>query len=288
MLCSFCEHVLDRLVIRRRYLSLCSLYFNSSIIQVETWTKNSQMCALTEQVVFTEPYVQSPNNKWTSPQLDLDKKAIEEDWELKMAASKMKQKFVTETQALIHADLHTGSVMCAPQPGATFVIDPEFAFYGPMAFDTGALIANLFLAYVSQGGHDNEPNYPEWILEQIKVFWGTFTSEFVKLWDDPKTHTGTWFERRKFDTEESMKHTQADFLGYILGETLCFAGMKMLRRIVGIAHVEELESIQDPDIRARCERHGLEIAKILIKTGNTLKSIEAALSLARDLKPSFA
>ena len=66
------------------------------------------MCALTEQVVFTEPYVQSPNNKWTSPQLDLDKKAIESDLELKTAAVKLKQKFVTETQALIHADLHTG------------------------------------------------------------------------------------------------------------------------------------------------------------------------------------
>lgn len=177
--------------------------------------------------------------------------------------------------------------MCAPSPGQTFVIDPEFAFYGPMAFDTGALIANLFLAYVSQGGHDNGASYPDWILEQIKVFWATFTTEFIKMWDDPATHTGTWFERRKFDTDESVKHTQTDFFQYILGETLCFAGMKMVRRIFGIAHVEDLESIKDPDIRAKCERHGLEFAKILIKTGGSMKSIEEVIDLAKSLKPTF-
>jgi 5-methylthioribose kinase len=31
----------------------------------------------------------------------------------------------------------------------TKIIDPEFAFYGPIAFDLGAFIANLFLSYFS-------------------------------------------------------------------------------------------------------------------------------------------
>ena len=35
----------------------------------------------------------------------------------------------------------------------TKVIDPEFAFYGPMGFDVGAVIANLLLNYYSQDGH---------------------------------------------------------------------------------------------------------------------------------------
>ena len=41
-------------------------------------------------------------------------------------------------------------------PDSTWVIDPEFAFYGPMAFDTGAFVANLMLAYFSQPGHSSE------------------------------------------------------------------------------------------------------------------------------------
>lgn len=96
--------------------------------RVAFWSTNREMCALTEQVIFTEPYMQAANNRWTSPQLDSEKKAIEDDVELKLAAAKYKVKFTTETQALIHGDLHTGSVMCDEEH--TYVIDPEFAFYG--------------------------------------------------------------------------------------------------------------------------------------------------------------
>ncbi len=48
-----------------------------------------------------------------------------------------------DAQALIHGDLHTGSIMVNEQD--TKVIDPEFAFYGPMGFDVGTLLANLLL-----------------------------------------------------------------------------------------------------------------------------------------------
>lgn len=41
---------------------------------------------------------------------------------------------------------------------STQVIDPEFAFYGPMGFDIGAFLGNLILAFFSQGGHANQAN----------------------------------------------------------------------------------------------------------------------------------
>jgi 5-methylthioribose kinase len=47
------------------------------------------------------------------------------------------------------------------------VIDPEFAFYGPMGFEVGALLANVFLAYFAQPGHANGPQYAAWLLEQV-------------------------------------------------------------------------------------------------------------------------
>ncbi len=41
------------------------------------------------------------------------------------------------------------------------VIDCEFAFYGPMAFDIGKFIANLLLAYFAVDGHaaPEQPRY---------------------------------------------------------------------------------------------------------------------------------
>jgi 5-methylthioribose kinase len=252
--------------------------------QVEFWSTNREMCALTEQVVFLDPYMEASNNRWTTPQLDGDKKAIESDIALKVAAARNKAKFVSLTQALIHADLHTGSVMCSPDKAQTFVIDPEFAFYGPMGFDTGAFIANMFLAYCSQPGHDNDPEYADWILQQIQTFWDTFITEFNNLWNDAAIHKGFLYSRAKMDTDEAVQECQKVFAKDILHDTLSFCGMKMLRRIVGIAHVEDLESIANADLRATCERHALETAKTFIKTAESISTIEEAIEITRSKK----
>jgi 5-methylthioribose kinase len=251
--------------------------------QVEFWMTNHEMCALTEQVVFTEPYITAVNNRWTSPHLDADKKAIEDDDELKMCAAVYKTKFVTSVEALIHADLHSGSVMCSPADHQTFVIDPEFAFYGPMSFDLGAFVANLFLSYVSQEGHTNGDDYAEWILQQIRIFWSTFETVFVNLWNDEREHTGMMFTRSVL-SPSAAANAQSLFFASLLRDTLGFAGMKMLRRIVGISHVEDLESIENVDVRAKCERHGLEIAKALIKTAVSFNSMDDAIELAKNAK----
>ena len=65
-------------------------------------------------------------------------------------------RFIERAQALIHGDLPTGSIMVTTD--STQVIDPEFAFYGPMGFDIGAFLGNLILAYFAQDGHANQAN----------------------------------------------------------------------------------------------------------------------------------
>ena len=67
-----------------------------------------------------------------------------------------KYQFMTSMQALVHGDLHTGSIMLTPTD--TRVIDPEFALVGPIGFDVGAVIGNLFLAYFAQEGHEAAPH----------------------------------------------------------------------------------------------------------------------------------
>lgn len=187
---------------------------------------------------------------------------------------------MTETQALLHADLHTGSVMCSPEVGKTYVIDPEFAFYGPMGFDIGAIVANFMMAYVSQDGHKNGEEYADWILEQVVALWKSFKATFCELWSDPKEHTGCAYHRSMFGNDEALTAAQNSFIADIFTDTLGFAGMKMLRRIVGIAHVEDLESIADADVRSKCERRGLEIAKELIKNAQAYGTIEDVLAMA--------
>lgn len=65
-------------------------------------------------------------------------------------------RFCERAQALIHGDLHTSSIMVTQD--STQVIDPEFAFVGPMGFDVGAYLGNLILAYSAQDGHADQRN----------------------------------------------------------------------------------------------------------------------------------
>ena len=74
---------------------------------------------------------------------------------------------------------------CSP-PADTRVIDPEFAFIGPIGFDVGAVIGNLLLAYFAQEGHEAAPgardSYRAWILDQVAAVWTGFHDRFLALW----------------------------------------------------------------------------------------------------------
>mmetsp|Transcript_20477 Transcript_20477/g.28723 ORF Transcript_20477/g.28723 Transcript_20477/m.28723 type:complete len:408 (+) Transcript_20477:71-1294(+) len=224
---------------------------------VAQFSHNYDLCVVTEQVIFTEPFMKAKNNRWNSPYLDDDVTRIQEDGELKIKISILKSKFQQHAEALIHADFHTGSIMVTQT--STVAIDPEFAFYGPMAFDTGLLFANLFLSYFSQDGHGERNHYKEWILQVIQDTWNTFAFKFVELWD--KEHTGDVFCPSFYNTKKDLEKVQQHFLLRLLQDTLGFAAAEIIRRIVGVAHVEDLEAIEDPIVRAQCEKKALMFAR---------------------------
>jgi 5-methylthioribose kinase len=66
-------------------------------------------------------------------------------------------------------------------------------------------------------------------------------------------------------------------------DAIGFTGAKMARRILGLAHVEDLESISDPDQRARCEKRALQMARSLMVGRNAIGSIQAVRDMAETL-----
>jgi len=104
--------------------------------------------------------------------------------ELHVAISRLKLKFMASPEALLHGDLHTGSIMVTDSQ--TRVIDPEFAFYGPMGFDVGAVLANLLMAYFASAGHERAPGeravFEGWVLETVEQVWNEFARKFLDLW----------------------------------------------------------------------------------------------------------
>jgi len=248
---------------------------------------NVMLWKITEDLIFTDPYRIAELNRWTAPQLDADAKAIREDVALKIAVSALKEKFLCSTEAMIHGDLHTGSIMVTAE--STKVIDPEFVMYGPMGFDTGAVIGNLLLSYFSQDGHAESPgarrDYQDWILQQVEAVWTGFAGRFLALWDS-EAAAGDAYPKALFADEAGRRAfagVQQAYMRHLFADTLGFAAAKMIRRILGLAHVLDLESIKDPDRRAACERRALRLARALMVECVRFGSIAEVTQAARDV-----
>jgi 5-methylthioribose kinase len=229
-------------------------------------------------------------NSWL-PQLDGVAASIRADGALKAGAMELKQMFLSRAEALVHGDLHSGSIMATPED--TRVIDPEFAFYGPMGFDIGAYLANLLLAYFSQAGHEKTPGerraYRRWILETFVAGWTLFDGKFRALWLSHRTGDG--YQRALFEDqrdEAALKIAQDRYMTRLFEDSLGFAGAKMIRRTLGLAKVADMETIADADIRAQCQTKALRFARDLVVRRDWFKSIDTVAALAEDMNDGVA
>ncbi|HLG88130.1 MAG TPA: S-methyl-5-thioribose kinase [Alphaproteobacteria bacterium] len=228
---------------------------------------NTELCKITEDLVFTDPYRLAPANRWTTPQLDETAAAFRADAPLKAAVQALKLKFLSSAEALIHGDLHTGSIMVTEDD--TRAIDPEFGFFGPMGFDVGALIGNLLIAYVAYPAHAPDAvaasQYRAWILDQADRVWTGFDQRFRALWvSEGKGDAFTAELFRDAEGGAALEAARDSYMSSLFADTLGFAGCKMIRRVLGLAHVEDLEAIADPDRRAAAERQVLALGRALI------------------------
>jgi len=241
--------------------------FEQKMDGIALFARNKELVRITVDLVFCDPYRVSGRNRHTSPQLDELVADLRGDGRLKVAAAHFGEKFLNDVQALVHGDLHSGSVMVTDSD--TRVIDPEFAFYGPIGFDLGAFLGNLLLSWYSQPGHateqDNRVAYRQWLLEQVVSFWESFRRSFLALWAE-HAHgdvlpTSMFARPEEAGTLESARRA---FLERLFADMLGFAACKMIRRIVGFAHVIDFERIQDAAMRARCEAGALAMARTLL------------------------
>ena len=230
---------------------------------------NPDQCKITEDLIFDEPYRIAINNNYDAA-IEDEAEALRTDERLHLEVALLREKFLTHGQALLHGDLHTGSIFVTPQ--STKVIDPEFAFYGPMGFDVGAVLANLLLHYVSLSGRIKEQSArrerESELLHMVEDVWNEFETRFRALWDssliDPMAKTPGY---------------QNMYVQQLFRDTIGFAGTKMVRRIVGLAHVADIDTIEDASERERAQRKALAIGKALIKNNRQVNTINEVLDL---------
>lgn len=272
-----------------------TLYFTSDLAltadkkkaMIAAFAGNTALCKITEDLIFTDPYRVAELNRWTSPQLDPYAQRWREDGDLKVAVSRLKLKFLASAEAMLHGDLHTGSIMLTPED--TRIIDPEFAFMGPMGFDIGAIVANFLLNFFSQDGHEKSPGereqYRQWVLSTLEQIWALFREKFLALWRE--NPTGDAYPASLFQGPDGERRLEAERQAYmdrLWADTVGFAAAKMIRRILGLAHNIDLEWIEDKDVRAACEARALTLARDMMVNTASYPSISTVTEAARRIR----
>jgi len=254
---------------------------------IAAFAGNHALCKITEDLIFTDPYREAEQNRWTSPWLDATAARFRDDIEAHVAISRLKLKFMGSPEALIHGDLHTGSIMVTETE--TRVIDPEFAFYGPMGFDIGAVIANLLMGYFASAGHEHSPGercaFEAWMLQTIEAAWNEFVRKFLELWRSEAK--GDAYSATLFAGEAGAARLETERQAYmkrLFSDTVGFAAAKIIRRILGLAHNIDFEWIEDARLRAVCEARSLRLARAMLVDTSSFETIGAVTKAARELR----
>jgi len=251
---------------------------------VALFAGNVELCDITENLVFTDPYFDAPMNRHTTPQLDGVVDELRADKALKVEAQHLKRAFTARGETLCHGDLHAGSIMVTDD--TVRVIDPEFAFYGPMGFDIGMLVGNYLMAHQAMPAHIADPEacaaYRDWLLGVIGETWKTFCDEFRRLWATERA--GILYPVTLYEDQghaDASERARDDLLAEIFADLLGFAGIEMHRRILGLAHVAEFDSIEDPDIRAPLEARSLRLGRDLVLARRSITTMDEVRAKAR-------
>jgi len=249
---------------------------------VALFADNVELCDITENLVFSDPYFDAEMNSHTSPELDGLVAQLRADRDLKVTAQRMKHLFAAKAETLVHGDLHSGSIMVTDEE--TRIIDPEFAFYGPMAFDVGMLFANFWMAYFSQEGHEengSRDTMRTYLVDVLERCWSGFRAEFSRLWRTERN--GILYQKSLFEDQgDTLGSEQA--LDAVLHEMwvdlLGFAGIEIHRRILGLAHNADFETIEDRAFKAKCETKALKFGRQIAVNRNQIHSMTEANALA--------
>lgn len=227
---------------------------------------------ITEPLVLTEPCRPADRNT-VLPANERDARELIEDDATVREMGWLKWQFMTQAEALIHGDLHTGSVMVRAasdgRPRSTKMFDSEFAFYGPVGFDLGLAYANYVIA-AARAFALGEDERAAWALGLLDETWQAFDTTFRALWP------------RRLDPSVFTAATLEDYIAKVAVDGLGFGAAEAMRRIVGLAKTADIETLP-PELREGGARGVLRASRMMATTRHLDPSAAAVAGRAGDI-----
>lgn len=233
---------------------------------------NTEMCEITEDLFFNDPYTDHPRNNYPAA-LEPLVASLRDDTELRIAVAGLKQHFLCHAEALLHGDIHSGSVFVTET--SLKAIDAEFGYFGPMGFDIGTLMGNLLLNYCGAPGllaPREAADVREQRLTDIITLWETFRREFLLR-----------AQQQTRDIALAVPGYAESFLQKVWRDAIGFCGVELIRRTVGMSHVADMTAIEEDMMRTDCLRHAITLGRTLILAASYIDDAQALVARIRQV-----
>ncbi|MDT0178072.1 S-methyl-5-thioribose kinase [Pantoea sp. RRHST58] len=231
---------------------------------------NPEMCEITEDLFFNDPYTDHERNSYPLA-LEPLVASLRDDEALRIAVAGLKHRFFAHAEALLHGDIHSGSIFVADN--SLKAIDAEFGYFGPIGFDVGTALGNLLINYCGLPGllaPREAAEGRELRLNDVREVWNSFAARFLAL-----------AQEKTADVALAYPGYAQAFLRKVWADTIGYCGTELIRRTVGMSHVADMKLIKDEAMRTECIRSCITLGRTLILAADHIEDAEALIARIR-------
>lgn len=192
-----------------------------------------------------------------------------EDPEVLAQTYQLRHRYMSSQEALIHSDLHTGNIFIKGQQMK--VIDMEYTFAGPCAYDLGYFLGSILSLYCASlfrtmpGGG---AAYRRYLLEVLAELFIQYRRTFTELWS----------RDAKPDYRSCMSYCNA-FLDDLLPDAVGYGALAALTLSLSGPDVLDFQAIEDKEKRLQAIQLYYAMARSLLLLRTSLKSVSDFLNM---------
>ena len=192
---------------------------------------------------------------------------------------RLREIFMKTSEALIHCDYHTSNIFIGN--GEMKVIDMEYSFCGPVAFDLGYLFGNLISQYVCAGfrpynKEEDREIFRNYIMDTIE---GIYT-EYCRL-------VAFYWNRDAKEEYKGVKGLQEDFFKKLLSRTIGYCSTANLFRIASEIDFPEYSAITDRNLMRQAVTQSALMDRRMLLNRENFKNIRDWLEDMKQLEKAY-
>lgn len=256
-----------------RYMAATQFYTSEYYLsakefrELSVYFTNSTMRQIMDIGMFlTQVVPEDTVGKPLDPDFEIFSRRVCADPKVLLARQKLRHLFMSKGECLIHGDLHTSNIFAGP--GECKVIDMEYTFCGPFAYDLGYFLANFIAQYEAAvfRPFPDEKARREYKAYCLSVIHDTYTKfcdyvcEYCDADSKPEYH--------------NIPGYQEDFRLTVLREFIGFAASAQLSRISCEIPYPDYDVIEDPVQRHNAKCLSIILCGIFLTKWETYTSIE--------------